>query len=200
MSPGSGSRGIGGRMAVLASLVLLALPAAAARGASPTVVTGKATEITQTSVRLTGTVNPNGSPTRYFFSMGGNRISHDAGSGTSPVTVSLLVTGLLPGTIYSYTLNALDSNGFTTNGQTLSFSTLSPPCRVPRLKGQYLAVASLRLSEAGCQLGKVRYRRLGHGFQRILNRLRARVVSQSPRAGRRVPHGTKVTLVLAPRG
>lgn len=185
-------------MAVLAVVALLAAPAGAARGDAPTVVTGKPTQITQTSVRLTGTVNPNGVPARYFFNLLGPRISHDVGAGFAPVQVSLLVTGLLPGLQYDYTLSAVNSDGLEATGQLVRFRTASPPCRVPRLKGQFLVLASDKLFKAGCKLGRVRYRHLGSGNRRFLNRLLAKVVSQHPRAGRVVRGGTKVDLVLQP--
>lgn len=200
MSAGSGSRVPIGPVALLAGLALLAVPGAAAQ-AAPTVVTGQPTEVTRTSARLNGTVNPNGRPARYFFSLGvgADRISHDAGAGTAPVAVGTLLTGLLPGTEYSYSLHAVDADGNRADGELVRFKTRSPPCRVPRLKGAYLVTASSKLALAGCALGRVRYRHLGRGIQRIINRLSARVVSQRPRPGRLVAHGTKVSLVLEPR-
>ncbi len=192
----------GGRVAALLVVLALSAPAAVAstaRAAAPTVVSGKPTELTQTSVRLNGTVNPNGSPTRYHFVFsGGARISHDAGAGVTPIAVSSVVTGLLPGSTYTFQLVANGQDADEVRSDLGTFQTPKPPCRVPRLKGLILFDASQRLYAAKCQLGKVRYRHLGHGIQRFLNKLKARVVSQSPRAGRKVRAGTKVNLVLAP--
>jgi hypothetical protein len=181
----------------------VAVPSGAyARAPSPTVVTGQATEITQTSARMNGTVNPNGGPVRYHFVFyeGGpiDRLSHDAGSGSAPVAVSSLLTGLIPGTTYAFRLVAVNADGDTFSGASVSFTTRKAPCIVPRLRGLSLFAVGSKLTAAHCRTGKVRYRNLGSGIQRFLNQLRSRVVSQSPQAGRRVAGDTKVNLVLAP--
>lgn len=182
---------------VTAIALACAAPAARADAPVPTVVTGRATSVTQTSARLNGTVNPNGGPARYLFVFSGSdRISHDAGAGTAPVPVSTLVTGLLPGSTYTFQLSALNGDGFRTDGRTVTFTTAKPRCRVPRLRGLTVLDASIRLSRAHCGLGRVRYRDRGSGLRRILNRFRARVISQSLPAGRRVPGDTRVNLVL----
>ena len=190
----------GGRAAALVvALALVAPVAAAADGPAPTVVSGKPTEVTLTSVRLNGTVNPNGSPTRYHFVFsGGDRISHDAGAGVTPVAVSTVVTGLLPGSSYTFQLVATGQNSVEVRSDLATFQTPQAPCRVPRLKGLTLFDISIRLSSSKCTLGKVHYRHLGHGLQRFLNKLKAKVVSQRPRAGRTVRAGTKINVVLQP--
>jgi hypothetical protein len=184
------------------ALCIAAPPALAAP--TPTVVTGPATEITQTSARITGTVNPNGGPTRYHFSTFDfgfpiDRLSHDAGAGTAPVQVTSLLTGLLPGQTYAFRLAAVNADGDETDGNTVSFMTLKPTCVVPKLKGLTSFDAALKLENAHCALGRRRYRNLGRGINRVLNRLNSRVVSQSPRPGRRLPGDSKVNLVLAPK-
>jgi S-formylglutathione hydrolase FrmB len=63
-------------------------------------------------------------------------------------------------------------------------------CRVPKLAGTTAARARTRLRQAGCRLGKVRGHR-GH---------RARVVGQSPKAGRQLPAGAAVTVKLSRSG
>ena len=73
---------------------VLTLGAALATGAlaatSPAVVTGSASHLAQTSARLNGTVNPNGSGTTYFFqwgldtNYGVNSQSLSAGAGRPP--------------------------------------------------------------------------------------------------------------------
>ncbi|MFI5251969.1 MAG: FG-GAP-like repeat-containing protein [Bacteroidota bacterium] len=96
---------------------------------SPTVTTTATTYITQTSAQLNGTVNPNGLSTSYYFHGGcqnGQLVdtrSQDAGSGTSVITVNLLLTGLIPNTTYLYNAAATNSAG-TTIGGVLSFTTL----------------------------------------------------------------------------
>jgi Glucodextranase, domain B/PASTA domain len=64
------------------------------------------------------------------------------------------------------------------------------PCHVPRLKGASLAGATRRLAQAGCGVGRVR---------RIASRTvrRGRVISSSPKAGSRHPHGWRVALVVS---
>jgi hypothetical protein len=72
--------------------------------------------------------------------------------------------------------------------------TVAPPptrCRVPRLTGKTLSAARRALRAAGCALGKVRKARS--------SKPAGRVMRQGLRAGRRVPRGTKVALVLSRR-
>ena len=88
-----------------------------AASASPTVTTGKATNVAMGSATLNGTVNPNGASTTYYFEWGltssyGNTTSaQSAGSGTSNVAVSADLTGLTPETAYHYRLVATNSVG-----------------------------------------------------------------------------------------
>lgn len=104
----------------------------AAAASSPTVLTGATTEISQTSAVLKGQVNPNGVATDYTFSYGptiaygGNTSARAAGSGTGPVSVSRTITGLLPGTVYHYRINALNGAGGTV-GADRSFTTAGHP-------------------------------------------------------------------------
>ena len=56
-------------VAVLAAAAVL-FPGAALAAASPTVISGAATSIAQTSVVLQGRVNPDGRATTFFFSYG----------------------------------------------------------------------------------------------------------------------------------
>jgi len=101
------------------------LPASAA----PSVTTGTASTVTETSATLTGQVNPNGLSTSYFFDYGTSEMygsttaTFSAGSGTTQTPVSAGLTGLEPGTTYHYRLVATNSDG-TTDGadQTLTTS------------------------------------------------------------------------------
>jgi subtilisin family serine protease len=62
-------------------------------------------------------------------------------------------------------------------------------CVVPALRGLRLAVAKAAIVHAGCSVGRVR-----QGLSRLR---RGRVVSQSPRAGRRVAPRARVRLVVS---
>ena len=96
----------------------------------PTVNTGSATSVTETSATLNGTVNPNGSSTTYYFqygtttSYGENTSSTSAGSGTSNVSAIEPVSGLTCNTTYHYRLVATNSWG-TSNGSDKTFTTSS---------------------------------------------------------------------------
>ncbi len=102
-----------------------------------------AEEIVESSVKLTGTVNPVNEATTYHFEWGtdtsyGNRVPVEtegsAGSGGQSVAVSALLEGLRAGTIYHFRLLATNSSG-TTEGPDREFSTLDrhglPDARVP---------------------------------------------------------------------
>ncbi len=92
------------------------------------VTTGAATDVTQTSAILNGTVNPNGESTNYYFeygadtSYGSTTESTSAGSGTTDVSVSVEITGLTSGTTYHFRLVATNSSG-TTYGIDVTFVT-----------------------------------------------------------------------------
>jgi hypothetical protein len=98
------------------------------RGGMPSATTGPATSVTSTSATLTGTVNPGGSATKYYFEYGTSTgygsvtATVKAGSGTTSVSVSAPVSGLAPTTTYDFQLVASNSSG-TAYGGNLSFST-----------------------------------------------------------------------------
>jgi hypothetical protein len=62
-------------------------------------------------------------------------------------------------------------------------------CMVPRVVGKRLAPARRTIRARHCRVGRVRYRRS--------TRPRGRVVSQSPRAGRRLVNGARVNLLVS---
>lgn len=62
-------------------------------------------------------------------------------------------------------------------------------CVVPELKGQKLSIAKTELKSSRCRVGKVTQRTSSR-------RVRGRVISQSPKAGKRVSAGSRVTLVV----
>jgi len=106
-------------LTVVALLASLALPAAAQAATTPKVNTTGPREVSYGSAVLTGSVNPNGSNTSYYFQYGvtkayGSQTAiADAGSGTKAVSVRLPITGLQPITVYHYRLVAVNSSGAT---------------------------------------------------------------------------------------
>jgi hypothetical protein len=97
----------------------------------PGAVTGTA-EVTPTSATLTGSVDPNGRATTWYFEYGtstsyGSRTpDRSAGSGTSSAGVSAAVTNLAPGRVYHYRIVAT-SDGGTTRGADKAFKTTGAP-------------------------------------------------------------------------
>jgi DNA-binding beta-propeller fold protein YncE len=99
-----------------------ALPVVQARGAS---------EVSQSGVSLSGTVDPGGVQTFYEFDLGadtsyGIRVFGNAGFGAVPVTVTVALRNLAAGTTYHYRLVANNAYG-TTYGQDETFTTLTFP-------------------------------------------------------------------------
>jgi phosphodiesterase/alkaline phosphatase D-like protein len=131
--------------AVLVAIAIAAFAAGVAIAASsPTVTTGAATNRTNTSAVLNGSVNPNGSATSYVFDYGFTNTyglasaSHGAGHGTKSVAVQSTITGLVPGTEYHYRIVALNKSGagsgtdhtFTTTGHPPAAAVTGPPSQV----------------------------------------------------------------------
>jgi streptogramin lyase len=99
----------------------------------PTVVTGSATAVTQTSATLNATVNPNGetvssclfeygtSPTSMIFSVPCTSLP---GSGTSPVAVSAAAPDLIAHRSYYFRISATNPIG-TSDGNAGTFTTLT---------------------------------------------------------------------------
>ncbi len=74
-------------------------------------LTGPASDISQTGATLTGTIDPGGQPTTYVWELGtttayGTSVYGSTGEGPGLEAVTLAVTGLLPGTTYHYRLVA----------------------------------------------------------------------------------------------
>ena len=116
-------------LALAGMLAALAVPASAA--AAPTVSTGAATNVAQTTATLTGTVNPRGAQTAYHFEYGttksyGSRTpDQTAGSGNGNVSASTPISQLAPGTTYHYRLVAVGAGQ--TNGGDKAFTTSKVP-------------------------------------------------------------------------
>src|ERR1700761_6670117 len=104
------------KLLLVGLLVLGALvPAVALAASSPTVTTGKATNITRNSAVLAGTVNPNGVATGYSFAygtssaLGATTAAKRAGHGTKAVAAKTTLGSLVPETTYYYRLDALST-------------------------------------------------------------------------------------------
>lgn len=99
---------------------------------APEATTGPAAAVTEQSATLTGSVNPKGEPTAYWFEYGPTTayghatLSVDAGSGAGAVAATANLADLSPATIYHYRLVATNS-GVTTSGADLTFTTVSLP-------------------------------------------------------------------------
>ncbi len=120
------------------TLLLVALSALAAIGASaqaaslPFATTGLAREVSYDSAVLTGSVDPKGSATSYYFQYGLTRAYGEqsaiasAGAGTRSVSIRLLISGLAPLTRYHYRLVAVNAAGATTAGERTLLTTRVP--------------------------------------------------------------------------
>ena len=105
--------------------------AATAKASPPSAATGQASAIGSTTATLSGTVDPAGSNTTYWFeygtsasSLGSKTPKLGGGSGTSPVSVTATVNGLKPGHAYLFRLVAESSAG-TGTGADVSFATIT---------------------------------------------------------------------------
>jgi hypothetical protein len=107
-------------------------PASAAARA-PAVTTSSPGDVGKSSATVSGTVNPNGQSTTYYFQYGtttsyGTQTSpSQVGSGSTPVGVHQAIFGLSPNTTYHYRLVAQSSAG-TTDG---ADKTLTTPSTTP---------------------------------------------------------------------
>lgn len=97
---------------------------------------GLASSITGTGVTLNGIVNPGGSDTHVYFQYGTTTEygmtsgTMDIGSGNSPVSFNLNLTGLAPGTTYDYRLVSDGAITYYAN-QTFTTSAQSVPAMTP---------------------------------------------------------------------
>lgn len=105
--------------------------------APPAATTGAASEVTLTSATVSGTINPDGLATSYEVDFGsdtgyGTSIYGEAGSGTEPITISVVLQNLAPSTIYHYRIVATNADG-TAAGEDQTFTTpvYSNPITLP---------------------------------------------------------------------
>jgi NHL repeat len=137
--------------------------------------TGSISSIGATSALVSGTVNPGGQSASYRFELGryagpqtqfGTVFSGSAGSGSTPVDESLYLTGLQPGTTYSYRIAIQSGDGSgqgeAATGASMNFTTAAlPPVLHPMLVAM-LPVPAIRFptEPVKCKHG---YRRDKHG-------------------------------------
>jgi len=112
--------------------IVLALPSSAPAATKPTVATGGTTRLASTTVRLWGTVDPNGAKTTYLFQYGTTNLYGTstpitvAGHGTKKLLVKVDVGGLAPATTYHYRLVARNAGGVA-SGADRKFRTKPQP-------------------------------------------------------------------------
>lgn len=125
---------INGNISVFTTLP--ATPVTPPLGKLPTVSTSAVTNLTSTTARLSGQINPNGSATTYSFRYGESTPfgrfdlnqktpNAQAGQSTSTGNFAANLSELKPGTTYYYQLIAENQYG-TGSGAIFSFTTLNP--------------------------------------------------------------------------
>jgi len=118
-----------GAVTAVACLALFAAPALAA---APTVTTGAASSVTYQSAVLSATVNPGGAATEVYFQYGTTNVygAQSAPTALTPgakgVAVSTAITGLTAGTIYHYRIVATNATA-TKLGGDKTFTTAKIP-------------------------------------------------------------------------
>jgi hypothetical protein len=124
------------RLAGAVALTVLLVPTGPAGAQErPVVSTGSATNVTPSTVTLTGSVNPRGGATNYFFQYGTTSIygattaSTSAGAGNVRVRAIANVTGLAPFTTYHYRIVAQKGNRLV-KGRDRTFKTKRQPLGV----------------------------------------------------------------------
>src|ERR1700730_13174430 len=117
---GGGAGGVArlGRVGVGAAMIAaLALPPPALGASRPAASTGGARQVSYGSATVTGSVNPNGSDTSFYFqygptkAYGGQTAIADAGAGTHRGSVALALAGLQTLTLYHYRPVAVSGAG-----------------------------------------------------------------------------------------
>ena len=98
----------------------------AAAASAPTTITGRTTNIRQTSAVLQGSVNPNGASTTYYFQWG---LTTSYGSSTTLNTSLVLshsqaLSGLASATLYHYRVKSKDAAANLATSADFTFTTL----------------------------------------------------------------------------
>jgi hypothetical protein len=103
-------------------------------GKLPQAVTEGGSEQTGTTVKLSGSVDPEGTYTTYHFEYGTEAENYsaatpenNAGEGSASVPVSAMVTGLQPGTTYHYRITANSAEGTAVGTDETVKTTGAPP-------------------------------------------------------------------------
>jgi hypothetical protein len=113
------------------ALALAAVPVAAS-AAAPKATTQGTKDVTYATGTVTGTINPGGEATSYYFQFGpthaygGQTGIGSAGAGDKGVPVSVALAGLQPLTVYHYRLVAVNVAG-TSFGKDRTFQTTKVP-------------------------------------------------------------------------
>ena len=116
-----------------ATLAALGAPSGAlAEVQPPSVSTGRATQVSYAGATVSGTVDPHGAATTYYFQYGPTEAYGlqtpvaGAGDGAAATPVSVALAGLAPATVYHYRLVAVNSGGAKT-GADRTLKTASIP-------------------------------------------------------------------------
>jgi phosphodiesterase/alkaline phosphatase D-like protein len=127
------------RVALLVAMSGGVLGAVASAHAASVSTGTRALEVTRSAVTITGTINPEGQDTRYYFQYGQTSAygqnapsvqGEDAGKGAVAFTVAVRLTGLVPNTLYHYRLLAVNTGGVivaTGTDQTFTTGEPTPP-------------------------------------------------------------------------
>ena len=168
---------------------------------APTVVTGAASAVTQTSATLNATVNPNGGEVSECKFEYGTTTAYGSsapctpspGSGTSPVAVSASVTGLTANTTYHFRISATNAGG-TSKGSDETFKTLpNPPTVVTEAASSVTQTSATLNATVNPNGGEVSECKLeygttnAYGIERAVHALAG--VRDQPGRGVRVGHG-----------
>ncbi|HEV2691301.1 MAG TPA: hypothetical protein VG347_00235, partial [Verrucomicrobiae bacterium] len=120
-----------------------------ALSAAPVAITLTASNITVGSATLNASINPGGAATTYWFRYGTTTgygsfsATNTLAAGSSPVTVTAPLTGLLQGTTYHFLVVATNSGG-TSSATDASFTTL--PVTPPNVGGLNVSGGAFRLA------------------------------------------------------
>ena len=123
----------GGRLLAAVIMFGLLVPAGSAAAAKPGTTNGPAANVGQSTATLTGKVDPNGTPTSYFFEYGttklyGSRTADaSAGGGNNATNVAADIGGLAPATRYHYRIVAFNSANQVTRSGDRTFRTQRQP-------------------------------------------------------------------------